>query len=380
MGMKYRDLGKTGMKVSEVGLGCEHLQGKPPEQVRAVVGAALDAGMNILDIFMSEPEVRSHIGAALEGSRDRVILQGHIGAAWKDGQYCRTRDIGECEFFFEDFMKRLRTDYVDIGMLHYVDDSDDLERVLSGPVYAYAKRLKEEGVIRAIGMSSHNPLCAMRAVPYIDVLMFSINPAFDFLEGRTELEAMFAPETFQKARRGTDRARMALYEACESAGVGITVMKTLAAGILLSDKASPFGRALTPYQCISYALDRPGVATALVGAVSPEEVRENAGYSDSEDDARDYTAVLSASERLSAKEQCMYCNHCLPCAAGIDIAAVNRLYDLAAVQMTQTLRDHYRVLAAKASACIGCGSCEANCPFEVPVRERMKNAEALFEG
>lgn len=368
------------MKVSEVGLGCEHLQGKSPEQVRAVVNAALDTGMNIFDIFMSEPEVRSHIGAALEGQRDRVILQGHIGAAWKDGQYSRTRDIDECKFFFEDFMKRLRTDYVDIGMLHYVDDNDDLDRVLSGPVYAYAKRLKEEGVIRAIGMSSHNPICAVRAVPYIDVLMFSVNPAFDFLEGRTELEAMFEPETFKKERQGIDRTRMALYEACESAGVGITVMKALAAGILLSDKASPFDRALTPYQCISYALDRPGVAAALVGAVSPEQVQENAGYSDSGEDARDYTAILSASKHFSAKEQCMYCNHCLPCPAGIDIAAVNRLYDLAAVNMTQTLRDHYRVLAAKASACIGCGSCEANCPFEVPVRERMKNAEALFEG
>ena len=377
--MNYRTLGKTGMRVSEVGLGCEHLQGKSPEQVRAVVDAALEAEMNIFDIFMSEPEVRSNIGDALAGRRERVLLQGHIGAAWKDGQYCRTRDEGECRVFFEDFLRRLRTDYVDIGMLHYIDSDEDFDRVFNGPVYAYARKLRDEGVIRAIGMSSHNPIVAVRAAPYIDVLMFSVNPAFDFLEGRTEIDALLDEATFRKTRHGIDRSRMALYEACERAGVGITVMKAFAAGNLLSDKTSPFGRALTPYQCIAYALDRPAAASVLAGAATPEEVRISAGYSDSDAAARDYTEIMRTSAHFSSKEQCMYCNHCLPCPENIDIAAVNRLYDLASVKLTDTLRDHYRVLGAKPSACIGCGSCEANCPFDVPVRDRMARAAALFE-
>ncbi len=378
--MEYRMLGRTGMRVSEVGLGCEHLQGKPAETVREVVAAALDTGVNILDIFMSEPQVRSDIGAALEGKRDKVLLQGHIGSVWKDGQYGRSRDEADCKCFFEDFLRRLRTDYVDIGMIHYVDDAADWERVVNGPVYAYAKKLKEAGVIRAIGLSSHNPLVAKEAVPYIDVLMFSVNPAFDFMEGRADLMALLDASAYAAEKKGPHPSRTALYEACQTAGVGITVMKTFAAGNLLSAARSPFGIALTPYQCMAYALDRPAVASVLTGAAKPEEAVYNAGYCASTSRERDYTAVLSASKGLRTQGQCMYCNHCLPCPANIDIAAVGRLLDLAGDTPAASLRDHYAQLDAKASDCLGCGSCEANCPFGVAVRDRMQKAAAIFEG
>ena len=378
--MIYRDLGRTGMKVSEVGLGCEHLQGKSPEVVNAVISAALDTGVNILDIFMSEPEVRSNIGAALQGRRQSVILQGHIGSAWKNGQYGRTRDGDECRFFFEDFLRRLRTDYADCGLIHYVDDEDDWDRVLNGPVYAYARKLKEQGVIRAIGLSSHSPVVARKAVPYIDMLMFSSNPAFDFMEGRAQLEALFEPSAYTQAGAGLDRTRTALYEECRAAGVGITVMKTFAAGNLLDAARSPFGIALTPYQCMAYALDKPAVASVLTGAAKPEEAVFNGAYEEADDEARDYSTALSGARKLTSRGQCMYCNHCLPCPAGIDIAAVGRLLDLAGETPSESLRDHYAQLEVKASECLGCGSCEANCPFDVAVRDRMEKAAALFEG
>ena len=176
--MKTRTLGRCGLMASEVGLGCEHLQGLPYEQVKSVIDAALAGGVNIMDVFMSEPEVRSNIGKALKGRREQVILQGHIGAAWLNGQYTRTRNIEHCKTFFEDFMKRLDTDYVDIGMIHFVDTEEDYKGVFESEVIEYAKQLKAEGKIKAIGMSSHNPGIAERAVKtgIIDVLMFSINP------------------------------------------------------------------------------------------------------------------------------------------------------------------------------------------------------------
>lgn len=181
--MNMRALGRTGLMASEVGLGCEHLQGKPAEQVSAVISAALDAGINYMDVFMSEPEVRSNIGAALRGRRERVMLQGHIGSVWQDGQYARSRDADACRRFFEDLLRRLGTDYVDVGMLHFVDDAGDWAALADSAVMEYAQELKRSGAIRALGMSSHNPSTALAAVRsgLIDVLMFSINPAYDLL-------------------------------------------------------------------------------------------------------------------------------------------------------------------------------------------------------
>ena len=127
-------------------------------------------------------------------------------------------------------------------------------------------------------------------------------------------------------------------------------------------------------------LDKPAVASVLVGAAKPEEALYNLGYEDADEAQRDYARVLSGSRNLRTTGQCMYCNHCLPCPVNIDVAAVGRLLDLAGDAPSESLRDHYVQLDAKASECLGCGSCEANCPFGVPVRDRMQRAAALFEG
>ena len=74
--MKTRTLGRCGLMASEVGLGCEHLQGLPYEQVKSVIDAALAGGVNIMDVFMSEPEVRSNIGKALKGRREQQAPGG----------------------------------------------------------------------------------------------------------------------------------------------------------------------------------------------------------------------------------------------------------------------------------------------------------------
>ena len=104
--MEYRKLGRTGMVVSAISLGCEHLQGKDFSTVKTVIDAALDSGINFMDVFMSEPQVRTDIGKALEGRRRDVIIQGHIGSCWVDGQYKVSRDINEITVAFEDLLDR----------------------------------------------------------------------------------------------------------------------------------------------------------------------------------------------------------------------------------------------------------------------------------
>ena len=97
---------------------------------------------------------------------------------WEEGQYLRTRDPEKAQAAFDDLLARLGTDYVDIGMIHYVDAEDDLRKVLDGPILQLALRLRSEGRLRHIGISSHNPAVARQAAGtgLIDVLMFSLNP------------------------------------------------------------------------------------------------------------------------------------------------------------------------------------------------------------
>ena len=107
--MNYRTLGQTGLKVSEIGLGGEWLERHNTAEVKAVIDRCAEAGINILDCWMSEPNVRSNIGAALEGQRERWIIQGHIGSTWQNGQYVRTRDLGKAREAFQDLLDRLKT-------------------------------------------------------------------------------------------------------------------------------------------------------------------------------------------------------------------------------------------------------------------------------
>ena len=118
--MRYRRLGKTGLQVSEVGFGGEWLERHTAGECRAVLDRAEELGINILDCWMSEPNVRTNIGSALAGRRAHWYIQGHIGSTWQNGQYVRTRDVDKCKAAFEDLLARLRTDYIDLGMIHFV--------------------------------------------------------------------------------------------------------------------------------------------------------------------------------------------------------------------------------------------------------------------
>lgn len=381
--MKTRLIPRCNLQLTEVGLGCEHLEKQPLSAIQRVVDAALDGGINIFDVFMSEPDVRTNLGIALKERRHDVHLQGHIGAGWKDGQYYRTRILPECTHYFEDFMTRLQTDYVDIGMLHFVDTQADLDTVLANGMLDYAVDLKQKGIIRAVGVSSHDPIAALRIIETgkVDVLMFSLNPAFDVMPGEMDLDALFTPESYQNQQRFTiSPERLKLYQTCEAMGVGITVMKALGAATLLDAQKSPFGMALSLNQCMQYALTRPGVASVLIGCRTAEEVQQALLFESATDAEKDYANDLAGSTKFSPTGRCMYCNHCLPCPSEINIAQVNKYLDLAELseQVPDSLRAHYAALDKNAADCIACGQCEKRCPFAVPVIEKMQRAEQLF--
>ena len=380
--MRYRKLGKTGLLVSEIGLGGEWLERHSAEEVKEVISYCEKEGINILDCWMSEPNVRSNIGAAIEGHRNHWIIQGHLGSTWQNGQYVRTRNLEQVKTAFQDLLIRFRTDYIDLGMIHFVDELAEFEQIKNGEFLTYVKSLKEKGVIRHIGLSTHNPDVARMAAlsGEIEMILFSINPAFDMMPATEDLNQYFK-ETYEAELCGINPERAELYQICEQEQVGITVMKGYAGGRLFSAEASPFGVALSPVQCLHYALTRPAVASVLVGYDTTKHVDDAVAYETATEEEKDYASVLASAPRHAYKGQCTYCGHCAPCPVKIDIAMVNKLYDLAVMQeeVPASICAHYNQLSANAADCIGCGGCETRCPFGVKITKKMKAARELFE-
>lgn len=380
--MIYRTLGKTGIKVSAIALGCEGFSGKSHEEARRMMDFAIENGINFIDIYAPDPEMRSTIGAALHGRREGFVIQGHVGSVWKNGQYERTRNVADSKAAFQDLLERLETDYIDVGMIHYSDEEADFHRIFDGEFIEFVKELKASGKIHAIGLSSHNPVIAKKAVEtgLIDVLMFSVNPCYDMQPPDEDVEKLWADEVYEKTYRNFNPEREALYELCARRGVTIDVMKAYAGGDLLKADLSMFGKAMTPVQALDYALTRPAVAAVMAGCKTIDEIRQALAWCNATPEEKDYAAVLANVEKCSWSGHCMYCGHCAPCPKAISVADVNKFLNLAIAQgkVPETVREHYKLLPHHASECIQCGTCEKRCPFGVPVREKMKQAAELF--
>ena len=378
--MRYRTLGKTGLKVSEIGFGAEWIGKMDDETVRAIAKTALDGGVNIVDCWMSDPAIRTALGKAIEPERDRWIIQGHIGSTWQDGQYVRTRELDKAIPAFEDLLERLRTDHVELGMVHYVDDPAEFNTIMHNEYFDYVQQLLAEGKIGHIGLSTHNPDVALAAIAdgRIEMIMFSVNPAFDLMPAVDDVDVYFGE--FDDSLKGMDPIRAKLYAACAQAGIGMTVMKRFAGVRLLNAEKSPFGVAMTPAQCLHYCLTRPAVCSVMAGWESVEQVRDALAYENATPEELDYASILAEAPKHSYYGQCTYCGHCAPCVCGIDIAQVNKFADLAAMQddVPESIREHYRALGATASDCIGCQQCEDRCPFGVPIASKMAETAELF--
>ena len=381
--MRYRRLGRTGLAVSEIGFGGEWLSRHGETESVALMKYAHSLGINIVDCWMPDPKSRDIIGEAISEDRAGWYVQGHVGSTQQDGQYVRTRDVFQCRIAFEDLLQRLHTDYIDLGMIHYVDREDDWETVSRpGPFLDYVNELRETGKIRHVGLSTHNPLIARKAAEsgLVEMILFSVNPAFDLIPPTDDIETYFA-ETYQEGLDRLDPVRAEMYRVCQQQDVGITCMKPYAGGRLFDARRSPFGVALTPVQCIHYCLTRPGVASVLCGYDAAEQVDAAVRYETATEEEKDYATVLAGAPKHTVRGgECAYCGHCKPCPMDIDIAMVNKIYDLAVMQpeIPDSLREHYLDLEHHAGECISCRGCESRCPFGVPVSDRMGKTAELF--
>ena len=378
--MRYNRLGKTGLMVSEIGFGGEWLSRHETDESVALIRHAHSLGINIIDCWMADPKSRDIIGQAIADCREEWYVQGHIGSTWQDGQYVRTRDMAQVRPAFEDLVTRIGGGYIDLGMIHYVDSLEDWNACMESDFIRYVHELHRSGRIRHIGLSTHNPRIARLAAEsgFIEMILFSINPAFDMKPASEDLNTLF--EGYDQPLQGLDPERAALYRLCEEKDVGITVMKGFFGGRLFDAKTSPFGAAFTPVQLIHYALTRPAAASVLCGYDTTEQIDQAVAYETATDAEKDYATILASAPLHACKGQCTYCGHCKPCPVNIDIAMVNKFYDLARQQqeVPTSVLAHYKALEQTASACLHCRSCEARCPFEVKISDRMRQAAALF--
>ncbi len=362
--MEYRKLPHGGESISVIGMGSSVVGAQPEEKIIETVRYALDHGVNYFDMAGGHASIFPAYGKALAGRRQEAMLQVHFGANYVTGEYGWSTDLDTIKRSIDWQLKKLQTDYIDFGFIHCLDEEADLAAYEKSGALRYVLDMKAQGVVRHIGLSSHSPALVQRVLDMgiLDMLMFSINPMYDYGQG--------------EYANGSSEERYSLYRRCEKEGVGISVMKPFNAGQLLDAAKSPFHRAMTTAQCIQYALDRPGVLTVLPGPGSVAELADILRYFDTSATERDY-AVISALVPDAARGSCVYCKHCHPCPMGLDIGLINKYYDLSRLGDILA-KEHYLTLSKTAADCVQCGHCNSRCPFHVDQMARMREIRQYF--
>ena len=362
--MEYRTLPHGGERIGVIGMGSSVIGARPESEIIGTVRAAVELGVNCFDMAGGHAAIFGAYGKALQDLRDRVYLQVHFGADYTSGEYGWTTDLEGVKRSVDWQLRNLKTDYIDFGFIHCIDEASDLVTYEKNGVLDYLLEMKRSGVVHHLCLSSHTPALVEEMLDrkFIDVVMFSVNPIYDYGKGDYGI--------------GGSEERNAMYAHCQRDGVGITVMKPFCGGQLLDAAQSPFKKALSKAQCIAYALDKPGVLTVLPGYGSEQELREVLSYFETTAQERDYAeaASFAAAATLGA---CVYCKHCHPCPAGLDIALINKYYDLAKLG-DNLAREHYLTLEKTAQDCLSCGHCDSRCPFHVHQQERMQEILAYF--
>lgn len=362
--MEYRINRRTGDRISVLGLGASSIAHAGETEGIETLRFAFENGINYFDLAAGAAESFAYYGKAFEHDREKVFYQIHFGANYTTGAYGWTTDLEEVKRSIDWQLARLKTDHIDYGFIHCLDQQPDWQTYCENGVFDYLRALQKQGVVRHLGLSSHVPQLVHTVLDsgVLDMVMFSINPAYDFHHG--------------DYANGSAEERTRLYRRCEAEGTGISVMKPFAGGQLLDDRTSPFGKALTEFQCLQYALDKPGVLTVLPGVRGQEDLRRLLPFCAAPAAEKDYSVIGSFAPG-DAAGKCVYCNHCAPCPAGLDVGLINKYYDLARAG-DEMAAGHYRKLEKHADACLHCGHCNSRCPFGVDQSARMEEIARYF--
>ena len=334
--MEYRILGKTGLKISRLGFGGIPIQKTTKEKTRELINELLCEGINFIDTARAYTVSEEYLGFALSGVRDNFVIATKSMARTSEGM---KNDI-------EASLKNLRTDYIDLYQVHN-PSAKDLETVISeGGALEALLEAKRLGKIGHIGITLHSVELFRKALEmdWVETIMFPYN----IVETQGE----------------------ELISHCAKENIGFICMKPLAGGAIEDSRVA-----------MRFIASNESVTVIIPGMADEKEIKDNATcVADTSPLTNDERAKISKIMEDLGTNFCRRCNYCAPCTVGISISSVFLLegyfsrYDLKDWALAR-----YNKLTKKASDCIGCGVCEARCPYNLPIRQMLKNAASVME-
>ena len=333
--MEYRILGKTGLEISRLGFGGIPIQKIDAEGTKALIRELIKEGINFIDTARGYTVSEEYLGFALEGVRDNFVLATKSMARTKEAM-AKDIDIS---------LKNLRTDYIDLYQVHN-PGAKDVEQVMApGGALEALYEAKKAGKIGHIGITLHSVDLFKQALdlPWVETIMFPYNIV------ETQGEELIAQ--------------------CADKNIGFICMKPLAGGAI--DDA---------VTAMRFVVSNPAITTVIPGMADAAEIAQNvsatADTSPLNDEEQKKIAKI---KELLGTNFCRRCNYCAPCTVGINISGVF-LFEgyYSRYNLKEWASDRYSNLSKTASDCIGCGVCEARCPYNLPIRQMLKRAAEVM--
>lgn len=337
--MRTVSLGKTGLSVSQVAFGGIPIQRLSEADAVHVVRRCIDLGATFIDTAHNYTTSEARIGKALAqrpGGREGLVLATKSSA--RDGDLL----VEELETSF----RALGVDFIDLYQLHNVSKDEDVEAILApgGPL-GRAREAQAAGRIGHIGVTSHSLRIAIELVK----------------TGR--FETMMFPFNYV-AREAAEE----LIPLCEKMGVGFIAMKPMGGGMLDDATLSFKWLAQFPAAIPVVGIEKPSEMEEIVNIVNggaPLTVGERA-----EIDRR----VAELGNRF-----CRGCDYCQPCPQEIRISWMLRIQSFAKRMPPERVFGAWDEMIAAAESCLECGDCESRCPYDLPIRDMLKDSVAWYQ-
>lgn len=334
--MRYSELGKTGLVVSELGFGGIPILRLESAEAERILRHAYDRGVTFFDTANAYRDSEEKIGRTFAGMRDKVVIATKT----------MRRDAKGAAEHLEQSLRMLRTDYIDIYQLHQVAQENVWETVCApGGALEALQKAREAGKIRFIGVTSHSRTMALKMIQ--TGLFSTVQFPFNFIE---------------------EDAKDDLHPEARRLGVGILAMKPFAGGMI--DNANV---------AFKYLRQFPDVLP-LPGFDSVEAVDEVVSFYDQANVVRAEDAEQMAAYRKELGLQfCRRCEYCQPCPQGVMITPAMG-YQVVARRMSPKVAVEFsRAAMETVPKCIECGVCLKRCPYNLPIPTMLKRHYGMWE-
>ena len=376
--MKYR-IDKYGNKISVLGYGCMRFSQKSGrtdlEKAEAEIMTAYEAGVNYYDTAYIYPGSEETLGKILE----KNAIRDKVNIATKLPQYMiKSRE--NAEKYFQEELKRLKTDHVDYYLMHMLTDVKSWDRLKDLGIADWIQEKKKSGEIRQIGFSYHgnsDMFCQLIDIYDWDFCMIQYN---------------YLDENSQAGKVGLHYAA--------SKGIPVMIMEPLRGGRLVNNLPEKAKKLFENYEikrtpaewAFRWLWNQPEVTCVLSGMNSIEMVQENVKNASTAEPGeftekeqkllKDVVQVINEKMKVG----CTGCGYCMPCPKKVDIPGTFSAYNKRYTDGKYTALKEYimctvlRKDSTSASNCVDCGKCEKHCPQNIQIRKELKNARKELEG